>query len=188
MYRAVLFPAPEIREFSRIRSFSGNSTENSTENSVLFQNWSKTSQKATKWYQNIEKAPKIAQNFYIFVRSIQKSSLKLPIFKKKIPQNLSVFVKSTQKSSRKAPEFWRDLNLGTALVQGVWFFLPPPPKKKQTKKTVPDMGWRSKNSPHVWESVFWGGWQEESDTLYVRSLFSWQWGKVLTEPVYFRVT
>ena len=44
----VLFPAPEIREFSRIRSFSGNSTENSTENSVLFQNWSKTPQKASK--------------------------------------------------------------------------------------------------------------------------------------------
>ena len=32
------------------------------------------------------------------------------------------------------------------------------------------MGWRrkteSKNSPHVWDSVFLGGWQEESDTLY----------------------
>ena len=40
----VLFPAPEIREFSRILSFSGNGTENS----VLFQNWSKTPQKASK--------------------------------------------------------------------------------------------------------------------------------------------
>ena len=46
--KAELLPAPEIREFSRIRSFSGNSTENSTENSVLFQNWSKTPQKASK--------------------------------------------------------------------------------------------------------------------------------------------
>ena len=46
--RAELLPAPEIREFSRIRSFSGNSTENSTENSVIFQNWSKTPQKASK--------------------------------------------------------------------------------------------------------------------------------------------
>ena len=77
-----LLLAPEIREFSRIRSFSGNSTENSTENSVLFQNWSKTPQKASKWYQNVEKAPEIAQNFYIFVKSTQKSSQKAPdIFK-----------------------------------------------------------------------------------------------------------
>ena len=29
-----------LREFSRIRSFLGNSTENSTENSVLLKNWS----------------------------------------------------------------------------------------------------------------------------------------------------
>ena len=47
-FYAELLPAPEIREFSRIRSFLGNSTENSTENSVLFQNWSKTPQKASK--------------------------------------------------------------------------------------------------------------------------------------------
>ena len=43
-----LLPAPEIREFSRIRSFSGNNTENGTENSVLLQNWSKMPQKASK--------------------------------------------------------------------------------------------------------------------------------------------
>ena len=79
-HKAELLPAPEIREFSRIRSFSGNSTENSTENSVLFQNWSKTPQKASKWYRNVEKAPEIAQNFYIFVKSTQKSSRKAPEF------------------------------------------------------------------------------------------------------------
>ena len=58
-WQSELLPAPKIREFSRIRSFS----ENSTENSVLFQNWSKMPQKASKWYQNVEKAPEIAQNF-----------------------------------------------------------------------------------------------------------------------------
>ena len=46
-------------------------------------------------------------------------------------------------------------NLYLFLVQGDLSFLPPP------KNRVPEMGWRkkteSKNSPHVWDSVFFGG-------------------------------
>ena len=70
MPRAELSPAPEFREISRIREFS----ENSTEFLCYFQNWSKTPQKASKCYRNVEKAPEIAQNFYIFVKSTPKSS------------------------------------------------------------------------------------------------------------------
>ena len=75
-----LSPAPEFRGISRIREFSENSTENSTEFLCYFQNWSKTLQKASECYQNLGKAPEIAQNFYIFVKSTQKSSRKAPEF------------------------------------------------------------------------------------------------------------
>ena len=67
--KAELSPAPEFQEISRIREFSENSTENSTEFLCYFQNWSKTLQKASECYQNLGKAPEIAQNFYIFVKS-----------------------------------------------------------------------------------------------------------------------
>ena len=64
-----LSPAPEFRGISRIWEFSENSTENSTEFLCYFQNWSKMLQKASECYQILGKAPKIAQNFYIFVKS-----------------------------------------------------------------------------------------------------------------------
>ena len=107
-------PAPKFWEISQIREFSENSTENRTKFLCYFQNWSKTPQKLLNATETLKKLPKIAQNFYIFVKSAQKSSQKLPIFLK-IGQNFSVFVKSTLKSSRKAPEFWRDFNLATSL-------------------------------------------------------------------------
>ena len=67
--QAELSPAPEFRGISRILEFSENSTENSTEFLCYFQNWSKMLQKASECYQNLGKAPEIAQNFYIFVKS-----------------------------------------------------------------------------------------------------------------------
>ena len=88
-------PAPEFREMSRIREFPG-----------------KRPKKLPNATKTLKRLPKIAQNFYIFVKSTQKSSQ----FFLEIAENFSVFVTNTQKSSRKAPEFWRDFNLATSLA------------------------------------------------------------------------
>ena len=81
----VLLPAHEFRQISHIREFSINGTENSTEFLCYLQNWLKTPQKASVCYQNVKKVPenssetlkrlpKIAHNFYKFVKSTQESS------------------------------------------------------------------------------------------------------------------
>ena len=75
-----LFPAPEIREISRIRGISGNSTENSTENSVLFSKWLKNTPKSFRMLPN---GPKSSRNSTEFLSFFQKSSRKAPTFLEK---------------------------------------------------------------------------------------------------------
>ena len=113
-----LSPAPEFREISQIREFS----ENSTEFLCHFQNWSKTPQKASKCYRNVEKAPEIAQNFYIFVKSTPKSSRKAPEFFKKYYRTFPFLSKVPKKAPEKLPNsgeisIWRQLCLARSFGQ-----------------------------------------------------------------------
>ena len=55
---AELSPAPEIWEISQIRGTSGNSTENSTDNSVLFSKWLKKTKKLPHATKQSQKLPK----------------------------------------------------------------------------------------------------------------------------------
>ena len=111
-FRAELSPAPEIREISRIRGISGNSTENSTENSVLFSKWLKTPKKS---FRMLPSGPKSSKNSTEFLYFFQKSSWKAQSFRKMYNATVAA-LKTPHKSYRKSPEFWRNSNLATALV------------------------------------------------------------------------
>jgi hypothetical protein len=74
VFQAELSLASKFWEISPIREFS----DNIIEFLCYFQNWSKTPQNASKCYRNVEKAPEIVQNFYIYVQSNQKISRKAP--------------------------------------------------------------------------------------------------------------
>ena len=95
--------APKFWEISPIWKFS----DNIIEFLCFFQNWSETPQNASKCYQNVEKAPKIVQDFYIFVQSSQKSSRKAPelfCFCQKVPKKASKKLQNSGKIS-----IWRQL-------------------------------------------------------------------------------